>query len=88
VVVIAFGCGGIGALASTLIAELFGIKSHGLILGALNFTITLGSAAGPYLAGLIFDISNSYQLAFILFIALGLIGLILVIILKPVKTMA
>ncbi len=85
VIVIAFGCGGLGALQPSLVAELFGMKSHGLILGVIGFAYTLGAALGPYLGGLIFDITNSYQLTFTLCMILGLTGLILTIIIRPVK---
>lgn len=53
-------------LPSPMVAELFGLKTHGTILGAVMFGGTIGGAAGPLLAGHIFDITGSYQLVFLL----------------------
>jgi MFS family permease len=76
--------GGITTLQSPLIAELFGIRSHGLVLGICNFGSTVGSAIGPFLAGYIFDVTDSYRIAFYLCTALGVVGLTLASLLRPV----
>jgi predicted MFS family arabinose efflux permease len=77
----AFGC---AASESPLVAELFGLSSHGLILGVINcIGFTFGAAAGPLIAGYIFDITNSYQLAFIVCAATGVVALILAVLLRP-----
>ena len=83
--ILAFGGGGTATLASPVIAELFGIRSHGLILGVMGFGFTVGAAAGPFIAGYIFDTSGSYQLAFLISAAVGIVGLILAAILRPIK---
>ena len=36
-----------------MIATLFGMKSHGAILGSMVFAYTFGGSSGPFLAGLI-----------------------------------
>jgi MFS family permease len=80
----AFGC---ATSESPLVAELFGLGSHGLILGVINLVgFTFGAAIGPFIAGYIFDMTNSYQLAFIVCAAVGVAALILTIFLKPIKT--
>lgn len=56
---------GIVALQSPMIAELFGLRSHGVIFGFLAFSITAGGVLGPILAGHMFDVTGSYQLAII-----------------------
>jgi MFS family permease len=84
-VIYGFGYGGLSALVSPIIAELFGLGSHGVIMGTvIMFGGTGGMAVGPLLAGHIFDITGSYQLAFLLYAIIGVIGLILVSRLKPV----
>ncbi|MFC1942702.1 MFS transporter [Chloroflexota bacterium] len=83
--VIGFVNGGITVLQSTLIAELFGIKSHGLILGICNFGSTTGAASGPFIAGYVFDVTGSYQSAFLACASLAFVGLILSAILRPIK---
>jgi MFS family permease len=77
-----FAHGGFFALFSPLVAELFGLKAHGSILGAVIFSGAAGGAAGPVLAGWIFDVTQSYQIAFLLCLALSVAALILSVLLK------
>ena len=72
-------------MESPVVAELFGIKSHGSILGAVSFTFTIGGAAGPVVTGYIFDVTGSYQVAFLLCAALGVVGLVSTAVLRPIK---
>jgi MFS family permease len=82
--VFGFGVGGC-ALESTVVAELFGIKSHGSIFGVTSCGFTTGAALGPFLTGYLFDITGSYQSAFLVCAAIGVVGLILSTILRPIK---
>ena len=68
---------GAGVLNSPLIAELFGLSSHGLILGVNVLGYSIGAAAGPLVAGYLFDVTGSYQLAFLACAIAGILGLIL-----------
>jgi len=81
--VFGFAYGGLMTLMSPMVAELFGLKSHGSIYGTVLFGMTVGAAFGPPLAGHIFDIADSYHLAFIIFAVLSTIGLMLTSFLKP-----
>lgn len=74
-----FGCsyGGLVAVQSPMVANLFGMRSHGTILGVIAFNATLGGAIGPLLAGYIFDITSSYHLIFLICVVLGVSGLII-----------
>lgn len=81
--VLGFGGSGGATLQSPLVADLFGIKSHGLLLGICAFCTTIGSALGPFIAGYIFDVSGSYQLAFWLCAAAAVVGLIIASMLRP-----
>ena len=85
VVIFGFAYGGLGAVASPLVAGLFGLSSHGLIFGVINVGFTIGGFIGPFLAGHIFDVTSSYQLAFLISAALGIIGLISTALLTPTK---
>jgi len=82
-VIYGFAHGGVFALISPLIAELFGLSSHGVIFGIIIFSGTIGGATGPLLAGRIFDVTGSYQLAFLIFAAVGVMALILSLLLRP-----
>ncbi len=79
------GIGGGVVTESTIIAEMFGMKSHGLILGVISFAFTIGGAIGPLITGYIFDVSGNYQTAFLVFTILSIAGLALTATLRPVK---
>ncbi len=80
-----FAHGSFFALVSPLLAELFGVRSLGIILGMVLAFGQAGGAVGPIVAGHIFDVTGSYQLAFIVMLIAAAIGLILSTLLKPVK---
>lgn len=75
--------GGYSAVLSPLVAEYFGLKSHGAIFGLVMFAMGTGGAVGPLITGRIFDISGSYDWAFILCAIINVAGLSLSIMLKP-----
>jgi len=77
--------GGLAPPWPPLVAELFGLRSHGLIYGAFSFGFTIGGAIGPLLAGYIFDITGSYQSAFLVCATLSIVGLIMLTFLKPIN---
>ncbi len=79
------GHGSLQAMFSPMVAELFGLGSHGTILGIASFTGVIGAAIGPVLAGYIFDVTGSYQVAFLVSAAIGVVGLILSTTLRPIK---
>ncbi|MFC1893906.1 MFS transporter [Chloroflexota bacterium] len=74
---------GAGALVSPLVAELFGLRSHGMILGVVALGYTFGSALGPFLTGHIFDVSGSYRLAFTVCAAIAILGVVWALLLRP-----
>jgi len=80
--------GGWATIMSPMVADLFGLRSHGVILGSATFGATLGGAVGPVIAGRIYDVTGSYQLAFILCIILSIIGLVAASFLKPAAGMS
>jgi MFS family permease len=84
--VFGFAIGGCVTSPPTLVAKLFGLNSHGLILGFTSLGFCLGGAAGPFVAGYIFDMANSYQNFFVICAAVSVIGLILTVLLTPIKT--
>ena len=84
--VFGFAFGGCATSESPLVAGLFGLSSHGLILGVMNVLgFTLGAAIGPVVAGHIFDVTSSYELAFIICAAMSVVGLILTVLLSPLQ---
>lgn len=77
--------GGVGASESLLVADIFGLKSFGLIYGVAGCGFTLGAAVGPWLGGFVFDITGKYQLVFLGCALVGIIGLILTVCLRPIR---
>jgi len=65
-------------------AELFGLRSQGVILGITIFGSTIGGGIGPVVAGRIFDLTGSYQRAFMVCIAVAIAGLIMAISIRPI----
>lgn len=88
IVIFGFATGGMGASESPLTAWLFGMRSHGLIYGVVHVGYTIGAAAGPYITGYIFDLTGSYQMAFLTCAVLSVIGLIFSVLLKPTGKLA
>ncbi len=83
-VILGFGYGGLSVLISPIVAEYFGLRSHGVIMGVvIMFGGSGGMAIGPVVAGHIFDVTGSYQPAFILNSVISLVGLMLMLFLKP-----
>ena len=64
------------------IGKYFGTKTMATLVGLCNFVLGAGGAMGSWVAGKIFDTTQSYQGAFIAGIVAGLVSLILVLILK------
>lgn len=79
-----FGWGTASVQISPTIAELYGLSSHGAILGAVLSAGMILGAIGPMAAGYIFDITSSYQLAFLMSSLMSIVGLVLVLFLKPI----
>ena len=78
VVVFGLAMGGLFVLEPLVIREYFGSDSFGAIYGGLWAFETLGWAAGPYVTGYVFDITRSYNLAFIGFIFATLLATVLI----------
>ncbi len=74
--------GGMQVLFSPLVAEVFGLKAHGVILGAAAFGGSIGATLGPLLGGYMFDKTGSYSLVFIICAALSIIAVVLALLVK------
>ena len=79
--------GGFFTAVSPIVAEYFGIRSHGVLFGFIVFSGCLGGSIGPILAGYIFDTTGGYGPAFWLSTLVALTGLGFTLFLKPVKKM-
>ncbi|HXY73973.1 MAG TPA: MFS transporter, partial [Dehalococcoidales bacterium] len=77
-----FAHGGFFAVLSPLVAELFGLKSHGSNLGLIIFIGYTGGAVGPVVAGRLYDMQNNYQLTFYILLGVSALCLLLTVLLK------
>ena len=77
--------GGIFTIISPIVAEYFGIRAHGTLFGITVFFGALGGSIGPIAAGYIFDVTGTYGPAIWLSTLMCIIGLISIILLRPVK---
>ena len=77
--------GGFFTAISPLVAEFFGIVSHGALLGVAICFGALGGGAGPIMAGYVFDVTGSYRLFFWLICFMSLAGLGMMFLLRPVE---
>ena len=74
-----FAYGGEVPQIPTIIGKYFGLKSVGALVGLVVFGAMIGGAIGAWFAGRIFDMTQSYQLAFSIAIGLGIIDGLIVI---------
>ncbi|MCH8863942.1 MAG: MFS transporter [Chloroflexi bacterium] len=59
-----FGFGGMSPVLAALAGDIFGLGSIGAILGMLEISFGFGGALGPFIGGIIYDVSGSYLPAF------------------------
>lgn len=76
--VFGLGWGGMGPATAALIGNTFGVGRLGAVLGLLDVGFNIGAAIGPVVAGLIYDLRQSYFLSFLLGIGLVLATMALV----------
>jgi MFS family permease len=59
-----FGFGASSPIRMAMIAEFFGLKSVGTMIGVVELAWAAGAITGPIMAGYVFDVSGSYNIAF------------------------
>jgi MFS family permease len=75
--------GGFFTSFSPIVAEFFGIKSHGALFGVTMFSGMFGGALGPVMAGYVFDVTGGYGGAIWICTVIAMLGFVLVALLKP-----
>jgi MFS family permease len=78
-----FAHGGFFTIVSPTLAEYFGMRAIGTVFGTVVFFGAFSGAAGPLIAGWIFDSTGSYDRAFVVLITLAAIGLVMAFRLRP-----
>lgn len=78
-IVLGLGCGGYLPTMSMLVNINFGLTSYGTILGMIVLVLSTGGAIGPFFAGYLYAIMNTYHWAFVVFLALNAAAIPLVL---------
>ena len=86
--VFCLGYGGVQPLILAILADFFGRKNYGTIFGFHQFFRAFLQMTLPIVTGLVFDVTGSYRIAFLSFIILLAIGIVLMLIIKPPRKAA
>jgi MFS family permease len=81
----AFGLtmGAIIMMQSLITGECFGLRSFATVSGIAGLFTLSGAAFGPMLAGFIYDVTNSYRMAFTIFAILSIFAIIVIYFARP-----
>jgi len=77
------GWGGNYTMLQALVADVFGARSLGRILGAITVLDATGGAIGPWVTGMTFDASGSYQQGFAIMAVLIGIAFVASMLVRP-----
>ncbi|UCE53874.1 MAG: hypothetical protein JSV31_00055, partial [Desulfobacterales bacterium] len=77
--------GSIIMMQSLIIGECFGLISFATVSGLAGLFTMSGAAFGPTLAGVIYDATQSYRLAFTIFAALSMVAILVIFFARPAK---
>ena len=87
-VLFGFGVGGLLSVPPVGYADYYGRRSLGVIRGVTEPLTSFGQAIGAVVAGLIFDFTDSYRLAFAAFAVMGGLATVLVLFARPPRRSA
>lgn len=73
-IIFGFAYGGSVPLIPAITARYFGLSAMGSILGTIMFGGVIGGGIGPWLTGYIFDLTESYNIAFIAMSLIAMFG--------------
>lgn len=82
IIIFGFAVGGYVPLIPAIIGDLFGPVNVGSVLGLCILGASIGASLGPVMAGYIFDVSGSYNIAFLIGSGLALTASIAAFMLK------
>jgi cyanate permease len=70
-------------MQSLIIGECFGMRSFATVSGLAGVFVQVGAAIGPTIAGLIYDATQSYRIAFTIFAAASALAIFAIVFAKP-----
>jgi predicted MFS family arabinose efflux permease len=77
-IILGLGRGTAMAPMPLLIADIYGLKSFGVIQGIIFFGATAGHIIGPVLTGYIFDTTGSYSIALLSCLGVAILAIVLI----------
>jgi MFS family permease len=84
-VIFGFAYGGEVPQMPVLVGRFFGLRAVAALVGVVVFGATIGGAIGAWVGGQIFDVTQSYQVAFTIAAIAGFVAVIITLVLKKVK---
>lgn len=87
ILVTGLGWGGLHTLYNYVLLFLFGLRAAGKINATVSVVQALGAGLGAAVTGWLFDYRGDYSLAFTVITILMLVGLLLTLIVRPLKEM-
>ncbi len=80
-IIFGFANSGLASSGGALVSDIFKLHNIGALFGLLAIAFGIGAAIGPLMGGLIFDVTGSYSIAFLiaalaLLLSTALIGLV------------
>jgi MFS family permease len=82
-VIYSLAYGGLAALQEPIRADYFGTKAFATIQGVSRSVTTAGTFMGPILAGVLYDLTKSYRVAFSIFAVMSLVSMFFMFLAKP-----
>ncbi|TET66981.1 MAG: MFS transporter [Dehalococcoidia bacterium] len=70
---------------AVLVGHFFGLRAVAALVGVVVFGATIGGAIGAWVGGQVFDVTQSYQLAFTIAAIVSLLAVIITLMLKKAK---
>ena len=87
-IVFGFAYGGEVPQIPALISQFFGLRAVAALVGTVFLGMAIGGSLGSWIGGQVFDVTHSYQIAFVIAAIAGLFAVVITLILKKVKVAA
>jgi MFS family permease len=84
--VFGLGFGGLGALIVLVVQEAFGMKEFGGIMGLMQVGMIASGTGAPLIAGAIHDSTDSFDTAFLIVVAIFIVGIVALALARPLQT--
>lgn len=84
-VIFGFAYGGEVPQMAVLVERFFGLRAVAALVGIVVVGATMGGAVGAWVGGRVFDVAQSYQIAFIIAAIVGLFSTLITVALKKVR---